>query len=68
VRRSLAGLTLLLQPLLASVWDVLFFRHPVTILQGAGAVVTLVAIYLGTIASPAEAGQQPNEVRSQMSE
>jgi drug/metabolite transporter (DMT)-like permease len=55
VRRSLAGLTLLLQPLLASVWDVLFFRHPVTILQGAGAVVTLAAIYLGTIAGPGEA-------------
>ena len=54
VRRSLAGLTLLLQPLLASVWDVLFFKHPVTILQGAGAVVTLVAIYLGTTAGPAE--------------
>ncbi len=48
VRRSLAGLTLLLQPLLASVWDVLFFRHPVTVLQAAGAAVTLGAIYLGT--------------------
>jgi drug/metabolite transporter (DMT)-like permease len=55
VRRSLAGLVLLLQPLLASVWDVLFFRHPVTILQGAGAVVTLFAIYLGTTASPVDA-------------
>ena len=55
VRRSLAGLTLLLQPLLASIWDVLFFKHPVTILQGAGAVVTLAAIYLGTTAGPAEA-------------
>jgi drug/metabolite transporter (DMT)-like permease len=54
VRRSLAGLILLLQPLLASVWDVLFFRHPVTILQVAGVVVTFVAIYLGTTASPAE--------------
>ena len=56
VRRSLAGLTLLLHPLLASVWDVLFFRHPVTILQGAGAVVTLFAIYLGTTAGPTGAG------------
>jgi drug/metabolite transporter (DMT)-like permease len=54
VRRSLAGLTLLLQPLLASVWDVLFFKHPVTILQGAGAVVTLAAIYLGTAAEPSD--------------
>jgi drug/metabolite transporter (DMT)-like permease len=55
VRRSLAGLTLLLQPLLASIWDVLFFRHPVTILQGAGAALTLGAIYLGTIAGSGEA-------------
>jgi drug/metabolite transporter (DMT)-like permease len=55
VRRSLVGLTLLLQPLLASVWDVLFFKHPVTILQGAGAAVTLAAIYLGTTASPSDA-------------
>jgi drug/metabolite transporter (DMT)-like permease len=54
VRRSLAGLTLLLQPLLASVWDVLFFHRPVTILQAVGAAVTLGAIYLGTTASPAE--------------
>lgn len=50
VRRSLAGLVLLLQPLLASVWDVLFFQRPVTVLQAAGAVVTLGAIYLGTTA------------------
>jgi drug/metabolite transporter (DMT)-like permease len=56
VRRSLVGLTLLLQPLLASVWDVLFFRHPVTLLQGAGAAVTLFAIYLGTTAGQAETG------------
>jgi drug/metabolite transporter (DMT)-like permease len=52
VRHSLASLTLLLQPLLASVWDVLFFRHPVTILQAGGAAVTLAAIYLGTTAEP----------------
>jgi drug/metabolite transporter (DMT)-like permease len=50
VRRSLAGLTLLLQPLLASVWDVLFFHRPVTVLQAFGAAVTLGAIYLGTTA------------------
>jgi len=51
VRHSLASLTLLLQPLLASVWDVLFFRHPVTALQTVGAAVTLGAIYLGTMAA-----------------
>ncbi len=54
VRHSLASLLLLLQPVLASAWDVLFFKHPVTVLQAAGAVVTLGAIYLGTIASQAE--------------
>jgi drug/metabolite transporter (DMT)-like permease len=52
VRRSLAGLTLLLQPLLASVWDVLFFHRPATVLQVVGAAVTLGAIYLGTTAEP----------------
>lgn len=54
-RHSLASLTLLLQPLLASVWDVLFFKHPATAPQAVGAAVTLIAIYLGTAASPAEA-------------
>jgi drug/metabolite transporter (DMT)-like permease len=54
VRNSLASLLLLLQPVLASVWDVLFFKHPVTVLQASGAVVTLAAIYLGTMVSPEE--------------
>jgi drug/metabolite transporter (DMT)-like permease len=54
VRRSLAGLTLLLQPLLASVWDVLFFHRPATVLQAVGAAVTLGAIYLGTSAEPSD--------------
>jgi len=54
VRHSLASLVLLLQPLLASVWDVLFFRHPVTVLQAIGAAVTLGAIYLGATAGPPE--------------
>jgi drug/metabolite transporter (DMT)-like permease len=52
VRHSLASLLLLLQPVLASVWDVLFFRHPVTVLQASGAFLTLAAIYLGTMVSP----------------
>jgi drug/metabolite transporter (DMT)-like permease len=51
MRHSLAGLLLLLQPLLASAWDVLFFRHSATLLEASGAVVTLAAIYLGTTAS-----------------
>jgi len=54
VRHSLASLLLLLQPVLASIWDVLFFKHPVTVLQAAGAAVTLGAIYLGTVANQDE--------------
>ena len=54
VRHSLASLLLLLQPLLASVWDVIFFKHPVTALQAVGAALTFGAIYLGTTAGPAE--------------
>jgi len=32
----------------------LFFKHPVTVLQAAGAAVTLGAIYLGTVAGRTE--------------
>ena len=56
VRHSVAGLVLLLQPLLAAVWDVVFFHHPVTAAQVAGAALTLGAIYLGSMAGPAEGG------------
>jgi drug/metabolite transporter (DMT)-like permease len=48
MRHSLAGLLLLLHPLLTSVWDVLFFHRPTTALQAVGALITLGAIYLGT--------------------
>ena len=51
MRHSLVGLVLLLQPLLAAVWDVLFFRRPTTPLEAAGAAATLAAIYLGTTAA-----------------
>jgi len=44
---SRVGLVLLLQPLLAFVWDVLFFGRGLTILEVAGGLVTLTAIYLG---------------------
>lgn len=47
VPASRVGLILLLQPALALVWDVLFFARPVMIREIAGAVVALVAIYLG---------------------
>ena len=47
---ALAGLLLLLQPAFAVVWEVLFFGRAFTFLQVAGAILTLVAIYGGSIA------------------
>ena len=43
-----AGLALLLQPTLSFVWEVLFFARAVTVTECVGAVVVLVAIYLGS--------------------
>jgi drug/metabolite transporter (DMT)-like permease len=45
---SRVGLILLLQPTLAFVWDVLFFKRPTTELEVVGAIIALAAIYLGT--------------------
>jgi len=45
---SRVGLILLLQPLLAFVWDVLFFSRSITTTELAGALMTLFGIYLGT--------------------
>ena len=42
-----AGIALLLQPTLSFLWDVLFFARPVTSTEMAGAVIALIAIYLG---------------------
>lgn len=42
-----AGLALLLQPSLSFIWDVVLFARPVSGLELAGAVLALVAIYLG---------------------
>lgn len=49
VRTSQVGLILLLQPTLAFVWDVLFFHRPVSPLEGAGAVLALAGVYLGSL-------------------
>ena len=54
---SVAGLILLLQPALAFVWDVLFFARPTVLLEVLGALLTLVAIYLGASIS---AKQRPS--------
>jgi len=43
-----AGLALLLQPTLSFVWEVLFFARAVTVTECVGAVVVLLAIYLGS--------------------
>jgi len=51
---SLAGFIILFQPSLAFVWDVLFFHRVTTKQELLGALLTLVAIYLGSTAkSPA---------------
>jgi drug/metabolite transporter (DMT)-like permease len=47
VPASRVGLVLLLQPLLAFVWDVLFFSRSITPVELAGAILTLLGIYLG---------------------
>lgn len=49
VKGSQAGLLLLLQPTLATVWGIIFFKEQLDISQMAGAVITLGAIYYGSI-------------------
>ena len=43
-----AGLALLLQPTHSFVWDVVFFARPLTAMELSGALITLIAIYLGS--------------------
>ena len=45
---SLAGLLILVQPALAFIWDILIFNRPVTPSILLGALIALLAIYLGT--------------------
>ncbi len=47
LQASRAGLLLLLQPALAFIWDVVFFGRPTAAIEVLGAVIALVAIYLG---------------------
>ncbi|MDH4157906.1 MAG: DMT family transporter [candidate division Zixibacteria bacterium] len=49
IEASRSSLILLLQPVLATVWGVLFFSEHLTWMQLAGAVMTLGAIYVGSI-------------------
>ncbi|MGA9855841.1 MAG: DMT family transporter [Gammaproteobacteria bacterium] len=49
VRASQVGLVLLLQPVCAFVWDALFFGRRFTAVEIAGAVLAVLAIYLGSV-------------------
>ncbi|MFH2055304.1 MAG: EamA family transporter, partial [bacterium] len=49
VEASRAGLILLLQPILATIWGVLFFAEHLAWTQMLGGVVTLAAIYVGLL-------------------
>ncbi|HOP07874.1 MAG TPA: DMT family transporter [candidate division Zixibacteria bacterium] len=46
---SRSGLTLLIQPTMATLWGILFFSEQFTPLQFVGATITIVAIYAGSI-------------------
>lgn len=47
VNASVGGLAILMQPALAFMWDILFFDRPTTPLEYLGAVIVLIAIYIG---------------------
>lgn len=49
VDASRAGLILLLQPILATVWGILLFGEQLTVMQGLGALITIAAIYAGSL-------------------
>jgi drug/metabolite transporter (DMT)-like permease len=46
---SMAGLSLILQPALSFLWDVLFFKKPVSFMNIIGAVIALSAMYMGAL-------------------
>jgi len=54
VKASQAGLILLLQPVLATAWGIMFFEESLTLIQTMGAILTLLAIYLGSINKSAQ--------------
>lgn len=49
VRAAHVGMIILLQPILAFVWDIVFFDRGITQLELIGAVITVVAIYFGSV-------------------
>lgn len=48
---SQAGLTILIMPALSFIWDILFFNRPAGIIELAGGLLALTAIWLGTTQS-----------------
>lgn len=48
IEASRAGLILLLQPTLSFIWDILFFKRPTGGLDLTGAILAILAIYLGS--------------------
>jgi drug/metabolite transporter (DMT)-like permease len=48
IKAAQSGMILLLQPTLATVWGALLFNERLSYLQLVGAVITLVAIYVGS--------------------
>jgi drug/metabolite transporter (DMT)-like permease len=55
---SIAGLLLLLQPALAFTWDILFFGRSASAIIISGAILTIVAIYLGSTGRRKKAVQE----------
>jgi drug/metabolite transporter (DMT)-like permease len=55
VRASLAGLSLLLQPSLSFVWDVLFFHRETSVVNWLGVIILVSAIYIGMAGSAGDA-------------
>ena len=49
VRAAHVGMIILLQPIFAFVWDILFFDRGITQIELIGAVITVVAIYFGSV-------------------
>lgn len=58
---GLAGLILLLEPVITYFVDVLFLHKPSSLLQMGGALLTVVAVYVGSLRAPgqAEAAREP---------
>jgi len=49
VRAAHVGMIILLQPIFAFVWDILFFDRGITEVELLGAVITVIAIYFGSV-------------------